>query len=368
LKNMGKTEKYFDQNEELVFLKHAVENTNEAFVTIDKDHKVLFFNKAAERIFGYDRKEVLGHDLDVIMASTCSRNHREAVARYVESRVPRRIGHETEILAMRKGGEMFPASISFSVAEVDGRMIFTGIVRDMTETRALQEKIMQSERLAALGQLVAEISHEIKNPLMMIGGFSRQLLRSVSDSKDRNKLEIISKEVKRLENLLADLREFHGRRALEAAPVDLHRLLQDTVAIVRENNPEKAVNIELMEDPDGRFVFGDEERLKQVFLNLIKNASEAVESGGNILIVTRVADDKVAIDIQDNGCGIPAEYQEKVLSPFFSTKQNGTGLGLCISKRIVEEHEGGGLEIDSQVGQGTTIHLKLPLYREAKSA
>ena len=172
-----------NQNQEMVILKNAVENTNEAFVTIDENHKVLFFNKAAEKIFGYTRKEVIGRDLNVIMSPGCSRNHREAVTRYVKTRIPGRIGHETEMSATRKNGDIFPASISFSVTEVSSKLFFTGIVRDMTETRALQEQIMHSERLAALGQLAAEITHEIKNPLMLIGGFAQQLSRVIDDKK-----------------------------------------------------------------------------------------------------------------------------------------------------------------------------------------
>ncbi|MCJ7595165.1 MAG: PAS domain S-box protein [Desulfobacterales bacterium] len=186
------------EGKELALLKVAVENTNEAFVTIDETHRVFFFNKAAERIFGYNRDEVIGHDLDVIMSPRCSRNHREAVDRYVATKVPRRIGHDTEILATRKNGETFPANISFSVAEVGGRLYFTGIVRDLTETKALQERIIQSERLAALGQVVAEITHEIKNPLMLIGGFARQMTKQVNEEKSLEKLNVIVSEVARL--------------------------------------------------------------------------------------------------------------------------------------------------------------------------
>jgi len=160
---------------ELVILKQAVENTNEAFVTIDRHHRVYVFNHAAERIFGYRRQEVVGHDLGVIMSPACSRNHRGAVQRYVESRIPSRIGHETEITATRKNGETFPASISFSVTQVEGELFFTAIIRDLTETKALQDQVAVSERLAALGKLVAEISHEIKNPLLIIGGLAQQL-------------------------------------------------------------------------------------------------------------------------------------------------------------------------------------------------
>lgn len=170
---------------EFEILKGAVENTNEAFVTIDHESTVILFNKAAERMFGYSRDEVIGRDLGMILTPMCQDSHQQAVTRYMKTRRTKLIGHESELSVTRKNGEIFPASISFSVAEVDGKLFFTGIIRDLTETKALQEKLIQSERLAALGQAVAEISHEIKNPLIMIGGFAGQLLKKAADEKDQ---------------------------------------------------------------------------------------------------------------------------------------------------------------------------------------
>ncbi|MBW1816968.1 MAG: PAS domain S-box protein [Deltaproteobacteria bacterium] len=209
---------------ELAVLKRAVENTNEAFVTINENHKVIFFNKAAEAIFGYSREEVVGRDLQIIMAPGWSRDHRQAVERYVKTRVPRRIGHVTEMEAARKNGDIFPAGISFSVSELDGKLFFTAIIRDLTETKALQEQVTKSERLAALGQVVAEITHEIRNSLMMIGGFAQQLAKEAPDDHTLKKLNIISEEVSRLELLLNDLREFYRPRSKPVEDIDLNTL------------------------------------------------------------------------------------------------------------------------------------------------
>ncbi|MBW2138729.1 MAG: PAS domain S-box protein, partial [Deltaproteobacteria bacterium] len=216
-----------EEKKELDILLAAVENTNEAFVTIDEDHKVLFFNRTAERIFGYTRDEVLGRDLDVIMSPTCSRDHHGAIDRYIRTGRPTRIGHESELLATRKGGETFPASISFSVSRQGGKTYFTGLVRDLTETKALQEQVIRSERLAALGQVIAEITHEIKNPMMMIGGFAHQLLKQTRDRKAQEKLNIIVQEVARLEKLLRDLREFYLPPRLNRQEVDINGLLRE---------------------------------------------------------------------------------------------------------------------------------------------
>ena len=124
----------------LAILKEAVDNTNEAFVTIDLNHRVMFFNRAAERFFGYGREEILGRDLNLILSPMCSRDHKAAVDRYIQTREKKMLGKETEFMVTRKNGETFPASISFSVSEIDQELYFTGIVRDLTVTKTLQSR------------------------------------------------------------------------------------------------------------------------------------------------------------------------------------------------------------------------------------
>ena len=352
-----------DESRRIAVLEKAVENTNEAFVTIDAHHKVVLFNKAAERIFGFKREEVIGHDLNVIMADTCSRNHREAVARYLETKIPHRIGHDTEILASRKSGETFPANISFSVSEAEGNTYFTGIVRDLTETKALQDRIIQSERLAALGQVVAEISHEIKNPLMMIGGFARQLSREASDEKALSKLNIIANEVARLEKLLSELRDLYAPRTLDREEMDINDLLGEIDQLVREDCKKKNIRLEFRTDDAKVIVNGDREKLEQVFLNLMKNAVEAVGEKGLVTLSSSIRGKEVEITISDTGCGIPEQNREKVFSPFFTTKKHGTGLGLSVSKSILESHPGCSVGFESEQGKGTAFKVKMPVLR-----
>ena len=357
-----------NENRELLILKGAVENTNEAFVTIDENHKVLIFNEAAEKMFGYSRREVVGRDLDIIMSPACSRNHREAVRRYLESKDSRSILHGTEIVATRKGGEAFPAAISFSVTQVKGEHFFTAIVRDMTETQALQERIVQSERLAALGQLVAEITHEIKNPLMMIGGFAQQLIRNRADQEDLKKLNIIADEVNRLERLLADLGEFYLPKSTDWGPVDVKELIYEVNALIKDDCEKKGIQTGINLDEKADLVAGDIGKLKQVLLNLVKNSIEAMESGGNLLIESRLVGKQVEVTVSDNGCGISAGDKEKIFSPFFTTKRHGTGLGLCISKRIVEEHEGSSFSVETVDEKGTKVKVSLPRYQPGTGA
>lgn len=357
------------QTPELLILKHAVENTNEAFVTIDQNHRVLIFNRAAEKIFGYDRGDVIGHDLSVIMAPTCARDHRKAVGRYVRTRVPGRIGHATDMMATKRNGETFPVSISFSVTEVEGAPYFTGLVRDLTETKALQEKISQSERLAVLGQLVAEISHEIKNPLMLIGGFARQVLQATRDEKNREKLEIIANEVSRLENLLADLREFYLSKPLDTGPVDLRALVEEISALVKEECRRRHITLQLEGEEKDVIVAADPARLKQVLLNLVKNAMEAMEAaGGTLRVRVTRSEGKGWLAVIDSGCGIPEKHRGDIFTPFFTTKKMGSGLGLAVCKRIIDQHQGSSFDFETTEGKGTRFQIGLPLQHPYKNA
>lgn len=350
-------------NHNLKILEIAVENTNDAFVTIDEEHKVIFFNRAAEKIFGYSREEVVGRDLDTIMSAACSKDHRGAVERYVRTKIPRLISHVNEIKAVRKNGESFPAEISFSVSELEGIFYFTGIVRDLTETRSLQERLQKSERLAALGRFVAEITHEIKKPLMMIGACARQLLKGDWDEKTNGKLSMIVDEVSRLEDLLLELREFYQEPSLELQEVDIINLLHDVLSLVEDGLREKQINLELNICKDPVIVVGDREKLKQVFLNIINNSIEAMEDKGRLSISTELSGDFVIVTLRDDGCGIPEKNREKIFSPFFTTKKDGTGLGLSITKGIIEKHKGSSFEVESEEGKGTSFKISLPLCR-----
>src|SRR4030043_226591 len=253
----------------------------------------------------------------------------------------------------KRDGERFPLSISFSVSEIEGKFYFTGIVRDLTETKALQEKIAQSERLAALGQLVAEITHEIKNPLIMIGGFARQLSRTVQEEKSQGKLKIIADEVQRLEKLILELKEVYRPQKLSVERVNVNTLLEEIYSLSKEDCKTAQITLQLETHQNPLFVEGDPGKLKQVFLNLVKNALEAMEKGGTLTIHSKRTDNQAEITITDNGPGIPLKDRDRLFTPFFTTKRRGTGLGLSVSKKIIEDHPGGTLGLDSQEGKGT---------------
>jgi len=361
---MKKIEEQQRKSQELAILKGAVENTNEAFVTIDEDHRVVFFNRSAEKIFGYRWEEVSGQDLNIILTPRCSQDHRQAVNRYLASRVPRLIGHETELTATRKDGKTFPISISFSVAEIEGRLFFTGIIRDLSETKALQAQVSNAERLAALGQLVAEITHEIKNPLVIIGNYAHQLIRLTSEEKIRGKLKTIAGEVERLEKLLAELHEYYLPKKMTPEQFDMNALLQEVYSLVQHEVSKKKIWLEFAIGADPAWVEGDRNKWKQVLLNLIRNGIEAMEKGGHLSLQSLLSD-HIEIRIADDGPGIPKDQQDKIFTPFFTTKRGGMGLGLAICKRIVEEHPGSSLDLISQEGKGAVFKIVMPLSTSA---
>lgn len=360
---MDENEKQRGAIKELTILQGAVENTNEAFVTIDQDHTVIFFNQAAEKIFGYSRPEVLGQNLDTILTSRCSQNHHKAVERYIKTKKPVLIGHETEFIAARKGGETFPASISFSVSEVEGKLYFTALIRDVTETKTLQEQLLQSERLAALGQLVAEITHEIKNPLIIIGGFAQQLKKTITGEKELSKLTIIVEEIRRLESLLLELREFYLPKNLQFETLNINDLLEEVYLLTKDSWEKKNIRTTLKTERKENFIEGDKEKLKQVLLNLVKNAVEAMEEGGNLSIQSGVTDNMVEVKIVDDGPGISKSDQEKIFNPFFTTKKQGSGLGLPICKRIIGDHPNSSLSLTSENSKGTVAKIIFPAQR-----
>ncbi len=357
---MAENDPFQEPNQALTILQGAIENTNEGFVTIDENHRVVIFNREAERIFGVNRDEILGKDLGDILTPQCSQGHKKAVARYLETRKPKLIGHQSEFLTARKNGQLFPLSISFSVSNIGEKTFFTGIIRDLTETKALQEQVLKSERLAALGQLVAEVSHEIKNPLVMIGGYARQLLRSAPDPKGQAKLQIIVDEVRRLEALVGELRDLYQPKALHLETIDMGVLLKDVRELIQVEARKRQIELVLDIPPGPVLVEGDRDKLKQVILNLSRNGMEAMDQGGKLTVRAQCLEDRVEVTVSDEGPGIPDPELDKIFVPFYTTKKQGTGLGLSVSKRIIEEHRGCSFSLASGRDKGAVAKITMP--------
>jgi|YNPBryantNP2012_1023418.scaffolds.fasta_scaffold00855_17 PAS domain S-box-containing protein len=339
----------------------ALDSIHDAIVTIDSAHTIIFFNKKAEEIFGYKREDVIGKDLSTIMSPNCAKDHKRAVARYLETRIPTRIGMHNEITAVRKNGEPFPAEISFFVSRSNDRDYFTAIIRDLSDSKEIESRLLACENLANIGKITAEVAHEIKNPLISIGGFARQLKRSITDEDASRKLDIIVKEVARLERLLRDLREYRKPRTQEKQKLNVNLILQELKEFLEPTLMEANAKIDLHLSQEPLWTIGNKDRLRQAFLNLFQNAIEALVDEGRIVVKTGVQGQKIFVEITDNGCGLTEEEKKRIFDPFYTTKPMGTGLGLCVVKNIVEEHNGDEIVVESKKGEGTKVVISLPL-------
>ncbi len=329
-----------------------------AILSIDENHRIILFNNAAERIFGYSRDEVLGRDLGILIPTKYG-DHSRYVERFLETRQGTLVGRTINLTALRKTGEEFPIELSLSFLEMESGVTFTAVIRDLTDRRQLEKKLLQSERLAAVGEAVAHVVHELKNPLMIIGGFTSQIRRYLEDERITQKLDLILEEVTRVERLVAGLGDFTKDYRLILRRADINSVLRDVVKVMAGAYPPGRYGFRENLARDLEEISCDPDKLKQVFINVIANGMEAMFEGGVITLTTARTSSGIEIRISDEGLGIPDEDLQHIFEPFFTTRERGSGLGLAISYKIVQAH-GGELSAVSRPGKGTTFIIRLP--------
>jgi two-component system sensor histidine kinase HydH len=276
-------------------------------------------------------------------------------------------GQVTEVLHQ----ELFLVGLFFVVVlGASGGLIGTALFWNKTLTRQVelktrellesQERLVHSERFAAVGEAAAYVSHEIKNPLMVIGGLASQVERRLAeDPPAQEKLQIIQREVKRLESFLGDLRDF-----LRPAPpckreIDLNQVIQDVQGLMADAAREKGINLEDRLDRRLPKVEADPNQLEQVLVNLVNNALEATAENGRIVLSSGCRDEQVWFSVHDTGKGMATEVLDKIFHPFFTTKDKGTGLGLAVIHKIITDHHGT-VTVESAAGEGSTFTVRLP--------
>jgi two-component system nitrogen regulation sensor histidine kinase GlnL len=250
------------------------------------------------------------------------------------------------------------------------------VLRDRTLQRRLEELASQREQLAAFGRIAAGIAHEVRNPLGGIRGAAEILGARAGDPKSRDAASLVVREVDRIAALVDELMVFSRGDDLCLAPLNVHRVLDDVLELAVLDPLGAQVEVRRDYDPSIPELEGDAPRLTQVFLNLVRNALQAMEGGGRLTIETRMPVDlrlgeasgaqlpTVVVSIADTGPGIALELQEHLATPFFTTRTGGTGLGLAVARHWVASH-GGALRIESQPGAGTRVRVALPLRRRA---
>jgi signal transduction histidine kinase len=267
--------------------------------------------------------------------------------------------------------ELFLVGLFFIVVlGVSGGLIGLALFWNKSLTRQVElkteelleshERLLRSERFAAVGEAAAYVSHEIKNPLMVIGGMASQMERRLpEDPAAQEKLRIIQTEVKRLESFLGELRDFLRPAQPTKQEIDLNQVIREVKALMEEAIQEKGIRLEDRLHPNLPPVEADPNQLKQVLLNLVKNALEATEDQGAILMSSGTDDGQVWFAVQDTGKGMSEDVQEKIFHPFYTTKDKGTGLGLAVINKIVTDHHGA-ITVSSVAGSGSTFTVRLP--------
>ncbi len=228
------------------------------------------------------------------------------------------------------------------------------------ELLASQERLVRTERFAAIGEAAAYVSHEIKNPLMVIGGLARQVENKEDQPSLKEKLHIIQTEVQRLENFLGDLRDFTRPATPVMQQININEVIHEVDALMKEEAKNRGVKLVEHLDPELPPLQADPNQMKQVILNLVKNAFEAMDSGGRVVLASGAEDNQVWFSVEDTGGGMSLDILEKIFNPFFTTKKKGTGLGLAVIHKIVTDHHGS-VTVQSLPDRGTTFRIILPV-------
>ena len=262
-----------------------------------------------------------------------------------------------------------PHILASSSLLFDGRghqLGVVAIIRDISETLSLRQQVARADRLAAVGEVAAGIAHELRTPLTSIRGFVQYLQGSTDPAEWREYGDIIVREVDGMNRIISELLSLVRPHPLNLVATDLNQLAEETLLLARENTGKGRIAFVIELSTHLKPVKVDRGQIKQVLLNVLVNATQAIEGPGKVHVTTSMqGPDQVSIRVSDNGCGIPEAVRERIFDPFFSTKPSGTGLGMAIARRIIEDHQGR-IQIDSIEGEGSAITLILPcLAQEA---
>nr|WP_175476222.1 PAS domain S-box protein [Evansella caseinilytica] len=341
------TEQELEESKEKYEL--LIENFQDTVGIVTKDGYWIYINDAGRKLFGVTRKEeIIGKNIMEFIVP----KERERLKNELSKTA---LSKSIDITVLRTDNKMKAVDMKFLPSLYRERQTFQIVLRDVTEQKKAEEIIYQKEKLSVIGQLAAGIAHEIRNPLTAVKGFT-QLLKT---EESNEYLDIMMEEMERIEQIVSDLLVLGKPQAANIEMVNIKRILQRTISLFHAEA--MLHNIEIVQELDlsDPYIEGEADKLKQVLINLIKNAMESMPKGGEIIIrAKQLPSEEILIQVMDNGVGIPPERIEKLGEPFFSNKEKGTGLGLMICNRIIKNHKGK-MEIDSEVNKGTTISITL---------
>jgi PAS domain S-box-containing protein len=339
------------------YTSHILGNINNAVVAVDRNMKIIAFNKFSEKIFAIKTSSVLGNDYNSVFP-----NDEIGLANSLTGGAP----FVTYGLKYRnpKGEErILETFVSFLPDEKKETDFVISIIIDMTEKIRADEALRHKDKMTAMGELAGGVAHEIRNPLNSISVISQRFeleFEPKTDSEEFYKLTgIIKSETKRMNNIIKQFLEFARPPKLNTEKGDIVKTIADSINLIEGAALSKGIQIIQTGSGSVEMLY-DKEKIKQALLNLLKNAAEAMPNGGKLLIDVQKDSSRVKISISDTGCGIPDDIRNKIFNLYFTTKDSGSGIGLSIVNQVISEHSGN-ITVESKVNEGTRFLIELPV-------
>jgi two-component system sensor kinase FixL len=364
-----------------VLFRTVIETAVDGIVVIDARGRMMLYNRAAERLFGYTAEEVLGRNVSMLMPEPYRGEHDAYVERYLKTGEARIIGIGREVTALRKDGSTFPMYLSVGEGWLGDTRIFLGLIHDMTarkrdeqQVHELQNELMHALRLTAMGQLTSALAHELNQPLTAVMNYLNAARRGLAASEDPaagragELLEKAVAQTARAGQIIRRLRGFIEKKEPDRTPEDLNASVEEAIALGLVGAADRNVTVKTELQSDLPPVLFDRIQIQQVMVNLMRNAIEALEGHERreIAITTAMpGGDFVEVGVADSGPGIAPEMMAHLFQPFSTSKPSGLGMGLSICRGIVERH-GGRLWVASNPGGGALFSFRLPLRNGAE--
>jgi len=351
-----------------------VDTALDAIITVDETGTIVEFNSAAEQVFRLSRADALGRSVaETIVPPDARAAHRQGFARYLATGEKRLIGRRVELQAMRADGEGFPAELTMTELQIGGRRLFTAFMRDLTEAKRLEremalqrERLHQSQKLGALGSLLAGVAHELNNPLSIVVAQAMLLEETAKDERALERGRRIRTAAERCAKIVKSFLAMARQRKPQRIAVDVARVVEDVLSLVGYGLRSAGVEVETRIPADLPPVWADPDQLNQVLTNLAVNAQQAMidRPGPRRLAIAAESDESggfLSISVTDSGPGVPLEIRDRVFEPFYTTKPvgYGTGVGLSVCHGIVDSY-GGSITLDDAPGGGARFIVRLP--------
>ncbi|GJQ22412.1 MAG: PAS domain S-box protein [Planctomycetia bacterium] len=343
--------------------RESINLANDAIFTLDVDSaQIIDLNKKAEELSGCLKNEFHDKKIWEIVPEYDREKTRQLWLTINETGS----GMLDNVDCQHVDGGLTPTSISASVIEYGKRKSIQWICRDITERKRMELQLIQTERLAAVGELAAGVAHEVNNPLGGLQNFVKMMKKEPENVlQNREFLDLMSEGLKRIEIIVKQLMTFSRPYSTHMSNHRLNEIVENSLRFVDHRIKESGVHLKKELSLDLPEIYGDADNISQVLINIIVNALDSISKGGNLIIKTGYCDfhpSSIQVAITDTGSGIPEEILNKIFNPFFTTKEMGSGLGLAISKRIVDDHNGN-IVVKSNPGEGTTFYVCLPVRK-----